>query len=88
MEANGSSSNSTESQPSGGSNNSSTEKPNEKEIFVNHGMSKRKACICYRSDIIFPSRTVLSLTSLPFEQLFWNVVKLMLNLIFSSCMGW
>lgn len=39
MEANGSSSNSTESQPSGGSNNSSTEKPNEKEIFVNHGMS-------------------------------------------------
>lgn len=39
MEANGSSSNSNESQPSGGSNNSSTEKPNEKEIFVNHGMS-------------------------------------------------
>ncbi|KAL4605548.1 hypothetical protein ACB092_09G037000 [Castanea dentata] len=36
MEANGSSSNSNESQPSGGSNNSSTEKPNEKEIFVNH----------------------------------------------------
>ena len=39
METNGSSSNSNESQPSGGSNNSSTEKPNEKEIFVNHGMS-------------------------------------------------
>ncbi|KAK9985586.1 hypothetical protein SO802_030537 [Lithocarpus litseifolius] len=36
METNGSSSNSNESQPSGGSNNSSTEKPNEKEIFVNH----------------------------------------------------
>lgn len=36
METNGSNSNSHENQPSGGSNSSSTEKPSEKEIFVNH----------------------------------------------------
>ncbi|XP_059463339.1 uncharacterized protein LOC132192127 [Corylus avellana] len=36
METNGSNSSSHENRPSGGSNNSSTEKPSEKEIFVNH----------------------------------------------------
>jgi hypothetical protein len=39
METNGSNSSSHENRPSGGSNNSITEKPSEKEIFVNHGMS-------------------------------------------------
>ena len=83
METNGSNSNSHENQPSGGSNSSSTEKPSEKEIFVNHGMSIPGKLVFCQYNFAFKD-SIITYQS----KLFWNVAKLMLNLLFSMCMEW